>query len=117
MVQNRNRHHAPTDIVQLRGTGTIMSTRSIAETSWGYTRTRDCLDRMQDVEGILKRLADSFTEVNIAADFLQMRADPAAEPPELQLTCLIKERIAAIQEEVTELYYALNHFPHPVLKQ
>jgi len=94
-----------------------MSTRSIAETSWEHTRTRDCLDRMQDVEGILKRLADSFTEVNIAADFLQMRTDPDSEAPELQLTCLIKERIAAIQEQVTELYYALNHEAHPVLKQ
>ena len=94
-----------------------MSTRSIAETSWEYSRTRDCFDRMQDVEGILKRLADSFTEVNIAADFLQMRTDPDSEAPELQLTCLIKERIAAIQEQVTELYYALNHVPHPVLKQ
>jgi len=94
-----------------------MSSRSIAETSWEYTRTRDCLDRMQDVEGILKRLADSFTEVNIAADFLQMRTDPDSEAPELQLTCLIKDRITAIQEQVTELYYALNHDPHPVLKQ
>jgi hypothetical protein len=94
-----------------------MSTRSIATTSWEYARTRDCFDRMQDVEGILKRLADSFTEVNIAADFLQLRTEPEAESPELQLTCLIKERIAAIQEQVTELYYALNEVPHPVLKQ
>jgi len=94
-----------------------MSTRSIAETSWGYTRTRDCFDRMQEVEGILKRLADSFTEVNIAADFLQIRTDPGSEAPELQLSCLIKERISAIQEQVTELYCALNHEPHPVLKQ
>lgn len=94
-----------------------MSTRSIAETSWEHARTRDCFDRMQDVEGILKRLADSFTEVNIAADFLQMRTDPDSEAPELQLTCLIKERIAAIQEQVTELYYALNNEPHPILKQ
>jgi transposase-like protein len=30
-----------------------------------------------------------------------------------------KERIAAIQEEITELYYALNHgpTPYPLLKQ
>ena len=97
--------------------GTIMSTRSSVETSWGTTRTRDCLDRMRHVEGILKRLADSFTEVNIAADFLEMRTDPDSEAPDLQLTCLIKERIAAIQEQVTELYYALDQTPHPVLKQ
>ena len=94
-----------------------MSTRPIAETSWQVTRTRDCFDLSEDVEGILKRLADSFTEVNIAADFLQMRTDPDSEAPELQLSCLIKERISAIQEQVTELYYALNHVPHPVLKQ
>ena len=65
----------------------------------------------------MKRLADSFTEVNIAADFLQMRTDPDSEAPELQLTCLIKERVAAIQEQVTELYYALHHVPQPVVKQ
>ena len=94
-----------------------MSTRSSIETSWATTRTRDCFDRMRDVEGILKRLADSFTEVNIAADFLQMRSDPDSEGPELQLACLIKERIATIQEQVTELYCALDHMPHPVLKQ
>jgi hypothetical protein len=60
------------------------------------------------VEDILKRLADSFTEVNIAADFLHLRADPGSQQPELQLTCLIKERIASIQEQITELYCALN---------
>jgi hypothetical protein len=94
-----------------------MRARSIAETSWGYTQTVDACDRMQDVEDILKRLADSFTEVNIAADFLQMGADPDVEPADLQLTCLIKERIEAIQGQVTELYYVLTHVPHPVLKQ
>ncbi len=93
-----------------------MSTRTTAETGWGFTGTMECLDKVHDVEGILKRLADSFTEVNIAADFLQMRSEPAPQPAELQLTCLIKERIAAIQEQVTELYYALHHTPHPVLK-
>jgi hypothetical protein len=96
-----------------------MSARSIAEISWQYGQAQDFFDRIQDVEDILKRLADSFTEVSIAADFLQMRAEPDADRPALQLTCLIKERIAAIQEEITELYYALNHgpSPRPLLKQ
>ena len=94
-----------------------MSTRVITEMGWEYVQTQDCLDQIQDVEDILKRLADSFTEVNIAADFLHMRADPDSRRPELQLTCLIKERITAIQEQVTELYYALNRTPYPVLKQ
>ena len=96
-----------------------MSARSIAEMGWGYAQTRDCFDQMQDVEDILKRLADSFTEVNIAADFLHLRAEPGSQEPELQLTCLIKERISAIQEQITELYYALNHgpSPYPLLKQ
>ena len=94
-----------------------MSERAIAEMGWEYAQTRDCLDQMQDVEHILKRLADSFTEVNIAADFLHMRADPESKRPELQLTCLIKERITAIQEQVTELYYALNRTPYPLFKQ
>jgi len=91
-----------------------MSARSIPEMEWGYARTRDCFDQMQDIEDILKRLADSFTEVNIAADFLHMRTDPGSERPELQLTCLIKERITAIQEQVTELYCALNGMPRPI---
>ena len=96
-----------------------MSTRSSVETSWGTTRTRDCFDQIRHVEGILKRLADSFTEVNIAADFLHLRAEPGSQEPELQLTCLIKERIAAIQEQITELYYTLNHgpSPYPLIKQ
>ena len=96
-----------------------MNARSIAEIGWQYGRTQDVFDRIQDVEDILKRLADSFTEVNIAADFLQMRAEPDADNPALQLTCLIKERIAAIQEEITELFFALNHgpSPHPLLRQ
>ena len=94
-----------------------MNTRSIAETGWEYGRARDCLDPTQAVEDILKRLADSFTEVNMAADFLHLRADPASERPELQLTCLIKERVAAIQQQVTELYCALTRVPCPVMKQ
>ncbi len=94
-----------------------MSARSVSEIGWEYARTPDCFDQARRVEGILKRLADSFTEVNIAADFLQMRRDPASEEPELQLTCLIKERIAGIQEQVTELYFALNRLPLPALKQ
>ncbi len=48
--------------------------------------------------------------------FFRCEADPGSEAPELQLTCLIKERIAAIQEQITELYYALNHVPHPCLE-
>jgi hypothetical protein len=94
-----------------------MSGRSITETGWDYGRTRDLHDQTQAVEDILKRLADSFTEVNMAADFLHLRADPASERPDLQLTCLIKERVAAIQEQVTELYCALNRVPRPVVKQ
>ena len=96
-----------------------MREHSIAEIGWGYAQTRDCFDQMQDVEDILKRLADSFTEVNIAADFLHLRADPGSERTELQLACLIKERIAAIQEQITELYYAMNRgpSPYPLLKQ
>jgi len=94
-----------------------MSEHSIPEMDWEYARTRDCFEQMQDVEDILKRLADSFTQVNIAADFLHIQTDPGSERPELQLTCLIKERIAAIQEQVTELYYALNRTPYPLLQQ
>ena len=96
-----------------------MSARAIAERGWEFAETRDCFDQMQAAEDILKRLADSFTEVNIAADFLHLRADPGSQQPELQLTCLIKERIAAIQEQITELYFALNRgtSPYPLLKQ
>ncbi len=94
-----------------------MSARSVSEIGWEPNPTPDCLDQARHIEGILKRLADSFTEVNIAADFLQMRRDPASEGPDLQLACLIKERIAGIQEQVTELYFALNRLPLPALRQ
>ncbi len=103
--------------VNFRGTGTIMSTRTNIDTSCRFTHTPGCFDQEEYVEAILKRLADSFTEVNITADFLQMLADPDSEQGGQQLTCLIKERIAAIQDQVTELYYALNHVPPPALKQ
>jgi hypothetical protein len=85
-----------------------MCARAVAETGWEFARTGDCFDQVRAVEDILKRLADSFTEVNIAADFLHLRADPGPQEPELQLTCLIKERIASIQEQITELYCALS---------
>ena len=96
-----------------------MCARAVAETGWEFARTRDCFDQVRAVEDILKRLADSFTEVNIAADFLHLRADPGSQQPELQLTCLIKERIASIQEQITELYCALNAgaSSYPLLKQ
>lgn len=102
-----------------RGTETIMNSHSIAERVWTSACTEDGFDQMQEVEDILKRLADSFTEVNIAADFLHLRSDPESQRPELQLTCLIKDRIAAIQEHVTALYCALNrpYSPSPALKQ
>lgn len=96
-----------------------MNARFLTEMGWDHVQAPACLDRMKDVEDILKRLADSFTEVNIAADFLHLRADPGSGRPELQLTCLIKERIAAIQEQITELYYTLSTgpSPYPLLKQ
>lgn len=96
-----------------------MSSHSISDMTWAHARAEDGLDRLQEVERILKRLADSFTQVNIAADFLHLRTDPDSRRPELQLACLIKDRIAAIQQDVTELYCALNHpfSPCPVLKQ
>ncbi len=65
-------------------------------------------DRGRQVEGILRKMAESFTQVNVAADFLHMRADPAGRGLDLQLTCLIKETIASIQQQVTELYLALD---------
>ena len=96
-----------------------MCARAVAETGWEFSRTRDFFDQVRAVEDILQRLADSFTEVNIAADFLHLLVDPGSQQPELQLTCLIKERIAAIQEQITELYCALNHSTssYPLLKQ
>ncbi len=85
-----------------------MSSHPISDMIWALPRTEDCLDRTQEVERILKRLADSFTRVNVAVDFLHLRTDPGSRRPELQLACLIKDRIAAIQRDVTELYCALN---------
>ena len=61
-----------------------------------------------EADDILERLSDSFAQVNIAADFLLMKEDPETANPEIQLVCLIKDRISLIQEQVSELYRILN---------
>jgi len=52
-------------------------------------------------------------------DLLLLDEEPDVANPDLQLICLVKERIAAIQEQVSELYQVLHreHTSFPILKQ
>jgi len=68
----------------------------------------------RDTEAILRNLTDCFAQANIAAEFLLMQKEPDASCPEIQLACLIKERIGTIQEYVTELYLSLDREETPV---
>lgn len=64
--------------------------------------------KTEEAEDVLERLSDSFAQVNIAADFLLIKEAAETCGPEIQLACLVKERISLIQEQVTELYRILN---------
>jgi hypothetical protein len=66
----------------------------------------------EDAESILRSITRSFDQVNIATEFLLLKKEPDSVGPELQLACLIKDRIARIEEQVTELYQILNRPRH-----
>ncbi len=85
-----------------------MGVRTTTETGWTHPQHQDCFNNLQNVGDVLQNLADSFSQLNIATDFLLMRSDAEAANPELQLACIIKEGIATIQEQVTELYHVMN---------
>jgi len=85
-----------------------MGARTTTDTGWAHLQHQDCFNNLQDVDNVLQKLADTFSQMNIATDFLLMRSDSEATNPELQLACMIKEGIATIQEQVTELYLVMN---------
>lgn len=67
----------------------------------------------EEAEGILRSLNRSFDQVNLAAEFLLLGEDPKHTGRELQLACLIRDRIARIEEQVTELYRVMNRPSRP----
>jgi len=85
----------------------------------------DCSPGREDAESILRSINRSFQQVNLAAEFLLLQDDPKHAGQELQLACLIRDRIARIEEQVSELYRVLNRPPyhrheptrHPALLQ
>jgi len=87
-----------------------MGAGSIPETPWTDFQHQDCFDNHEEV---LHKLAESFAHLNIATDFLLLKTDPDTSNTELQLACLIKEGIATLQEQVTELYHVLNQENSP----
>ncbi len=72
---------------------------------------RDCPQDREDAETILRSINRSFDQVNLATEFFLLKEDPKSPGPELQLACLIKDRIARIEEQVSELYQILNRQP------
>jgi len=91
-----------------------MGAQTTPRTDWTETLQGDCRNGKRDTEAILRNLTDCFAQANIAADFLLMQEEPEESSPGLQLVCIIKERMAAIQEHVTELYLALDKDDTPV---
>jgi hypothetical protein len=85
----------------------IMATR-MPETDWIRVRGASNWAESSEPEELLEQLRNSFAQVNIAADFLLLELDPSDRTPQLQLVCLVKERLAAIQEQVRTLYQALS---------
>ena len=90
-----------------------MGARSIPETPWTDFQHQDCFDSHEEANEVLHKLATSFAQLNIATDFLLMKTDPDPSNTELQLACLIKEGIATLQDQVTELYHILNQEDSP----
>jgi hypothetical protein len=75
---------------------------------WMEFQSGTCIGEPEKAEELLRNLEHSFTQASLAADFLLLKEEPGTATPELQLACLIKERIATIQEQVTELYQVLT---------
>jgi len=65
----------------------------------------------EQAEGILRSITQSVDQVNLATEFFLLREDPRQSGPELQLACLIKDRIARIEEQVSELYRIMSRGP------
>lgn len=85
------------------------------ETTWMYFEQAACLEEAGLAEELIDQLRESFTQVHVAADFLLLEMDPAEPSPQLQLACLIKEKLAAIQEQVQMLYQALSRELSPCI--
>ena len=47
-------------------------------------------------------------QVNLATEFILLKEEPDSRGPELQIACLIKERIARLEEQVSELYRIMS---------
>jgi hypothetical protein len=84
---------------------------SIPVNDWMDTVQRDCETDREEAEGILRSITRSFDQVNLATEFFLLKEDPKKAGPELQLACLIKDRIAQIEEQVSELYQIMNRQP------
>ncbi len=85
-----------------------MGARTTTDSDWAQIQHQDCFNNLQEADDVLQKLADTFSQLNIATDFLLMRMDTDSTSPELQLACIIKEGITTIQEQVTDLYHAMN---------
>ena len=91
-----------------------MGAHTTPRSDWLETPQSDGTEGRRSTEIILRNLTDCFAQAHIAADFLLMQKEPDASCPEVQLACLIKERIGTIQEYVTELYLSLDKEETPV---
>jgi len=78
---------------------------------WTDTARPGCPAEQPDAEAILRSINRTFDQVNLATEFFLLREDPGSPGPELQLACVIKDRIARLEEQVSALYRALSRPP------
>ena len=65
--------------------------------------------QVPDVDDILFSINQAFDQVHLAADFLLLKEEPENFGPDQQLACLIKDRMARLEQQVSELYRRLRH--------
>lgn len=85
----------------------IMSNRLVLN-NWDTIERETHYDNLRDAEDILRTIYDSIVQTTVATDFLMMEMDHGAKGPELQLSCLIKERVLSMKDQVIKLSRALD---------
>jgi hypothetical protein len=76
--------------------------------NWNTLATQTRYDNLRDAEDILQKLYNSLVQTTVATDFLIMEMDHGSQGPELQLSCLIKERVLSMKDQIIKLGRALD---------
>ena len=78
------------------------------EANWIDSGRAACLEESCRAGELIEELREAFTHIHVAADFLLLEMEPGEAGPQLQLACLIKEKLVTIQEQVHLLCEVLS---------